>query len=216
MQRAVFKLLRTLLEGLMRLYFRLEVRGKENIPATGPFILAPVHRSFIDTPLVSAVTPRVIRYMGKEAMWDGSRFMAFFLTAMGGFPVQRGSVDRDALRAAQEVLERGEPLVMFPEGTRREGEVVEAEDMHDGPAFVASRTQVPVVPVGVGGSARALPLGAKVPRPRKVIVVVGEPLTPPELVNGRAPRKQVRAFTEEMRTTIQQLFDDAREQVHDR
>jgi len=215
-QRAVFKLLRTLLEGLMRLYFRLEVRGKENIPATGPFILAPVHRSFIDTPLVSAVTPRVIRYMGKEAMWDGSRFMAFFLTAMGGFPVQRGSVDRDALRAAQEVLERGEPLVMFPEGTRREGEVVEAEDMHDGPAFVASRTQVPVVPVGVGGSARALPLGAKVPRPRKVIVVVGEPLTPPELVNGRAPRKQVRAFTEEMRTTIQQLFDDAREQVHDR
>ena len=215
-QRGVFKLLRTLLEGLMRLYFRLEVRGKENIPATGPFILAPVHRSFIDTPLVSAVTPRVIRYMGKEAMWDGSRFMAFFLTAMGGFPVQRGSVDRDALRAAQEVLERGEPLVMFPEGTRREGEVVEAEDMHDGPAFVASRTQVPVIPVGVGGSARALPLGAKVPRPRKVIVVVGEPLTPPELVNGRAPRKRVRAFTEEMRTTIQQVFDDAQEQVHDR
>ncbi|MGI9601514.1 MAG: lysophospholipid acyltransferase family protein, partial [Acidimicrobiales bacterium] len=205
----VFKVLRTMLEGVMRIWFRLEVRGKEHIPATGAFVLAPVHRSFVDTPLVSAVTSRVIRYMGKEAMWEGSRFMAFFLTSMGGFPVQRGTADRDALKAAQEVLERGEPLVMFPEGTRREGVVVQADHMHDGPAFIASRTQSPVVPVGIGGSSRALPLGSSFPRPRKVVLVIGPPMIPPALVNGRAPRKQVRSFTEDLRGELQTLYDDA-------
>ena len=132
---------------------------------------------------------------------------------MGGFPVHRGSADRDALKAAQEVLERGEPLVMFPEGTRRVGEIVQADDMHDGPAFVASRTQVPVVPVGIGGSARALPLGSSLPKPRKVVIVVGAPMTPPALVNGRAPRKQVRAFTEELQVEIQRLYDEAQRQA---
>lgn len=212
-QRGVYRFLRAIMVVLMRGYFRHRVIGRHNIPTSGPFILAPVHRSYLDTPIIGAVTSRVLRYMGKEEMWESAGFLSYFLTAMGGFPVRRGTADRDALRAAQEVLERGEPLVMFPEGTRRDGDVVRPEDMHDGPAFIASRTQVPVIPVGIGGSARAMPRGAKFVYPRKLVFVIGEPMDPPALVNGRAPRKQVKAFTEELRQEIQRLYDDARHRV---
>ena len=209
LQRVVYRLLRAMLAGAMRVYFRHRVKGRANIPTTGAFILAPVHRSYLDTPLVGALTTRILRYMGKETMWEKGGFGAFFLTSMGGFPVQRDVVDRAALGAAREVLARGEPLVMFPEGTRRDGPVVRAEHMHDGPAFVASRSQVPVVPVGIGGSARAMPRGAKFVYPPKIRFVVGRPMAPPALVNGRVPRQQVRAFSDEIRVELQRLFDEA-------
>ena len=103
-----------------RSYFRAKVSASEHVPATGPFILAPVHRSNLDTPLVCLVTRRRLRYMGKESLWK-SKFGAWFLSGAGGFPVKRGTADREALRACEHVLERGEPLVLFPEGTRQTG-----------------------------------------------------------------------------------------------
>ena len=123
---------------LVRVLFRLRVEGKHNLP-DGPFILSPVHRSFIDTPIVGVMTGKRLRFMGKETLWT-SKPLGSFLTVMGGFPVERGSADRRALRAAEDVLALGEPLVMFPEGTRQEGPRLSREQMLDGPAFVALRT----------------------------------------------------------------------------
>lgn len=193
---------------LIKAMFRLRVQGRENFPP-GPFILSPVHRSFIDTPIAGVVTRRRLRFMGKENLWD-SKALGTFLSVMGGFPVERGTADRTALRAATDVLAMGEPLVMFPEGTRRTGDRVRREDMLDGPAFVAARAGVPIVPVGLGGTVRALPVGSKVPRPRRVVAVVGNPIPPPEKVGCRVPRRAVRELTDRLCDELGDLYVEAR------
>ena len=104
----------------------------------------------------------------------------------------------------------GEPLVMFPEGTRQEGHRLNREQVLDGPSFVASRAGVPIVPVGIGGSARALPVGAKIPRLRKVVVVIGNPIMPPEKVNGRVPRRAVKELTDTLYAELSDLYIEAR------
>lgn len=193
---------------ICKVLFRLRVDGRENLPR-GPFILSAVHRSFADTPIVGVITGKRLRFMGKESLWK-SRPLGAFLTFFGGFPVERGGADRTALRAAQDVLALGEPLVMFPEGTRQEGPRLDRDQMLDGPAFVASRAGVPIVPVGIGGSAKALPLGARIPRPHKVVVVIGEPIPPPSKVNGKVPRRAVKDLTDTLFSELSDLYIEAR------
>jgi len=188
--------------------FRLQVKGKDNLPE-GPFILCGVHRSFLDTPIIGMVTSRRMRFMGKESLWR-SRLLGGFLSVMGGFPVERGSADRTALRAAEDVLVLGEPLVMFPEGTRQSGPRLRREQVLDGPSFVSARSGVPLVPVGIGGSTRALPLGARIPRPRKVVAVIGEPIYPPDRGEGRVPRRVVADLTDRLYDELASLFIEAR------
>ena len=206
--RVAYRTLWCAIFALIKALFRLRVEGGENIPA-GPFILSPVHRSFIDTPIAGMVTSRRLRFMGKESLWE-NRLLGAFLSVMGGFPVQRGTADRTALRAATDVLALGEPLVMFPEGTRRCGERVRREDMLDGPAFVAARAGVPIVPVGLGGTVRALPVGATVPRPRRVVAVIGDPIPPPAKIQGRVPRRAVRELTDRLYRELGDLYVEAR------
>ena len=202
----------TIVQAIIRTYWRVTVEGREHIPTGGPFILAPVHRSFIDFGVVSVVTPRRLCYMGKDSLWKHPVF-GRFLSALGAFPVHRGSADRDALRQCIAVIEGGEALVLFPEGTRRVGPVV--EDLWEGAAYVATRTGAPIVPVGIGGSERALPKGKRVPRSVKVHVVVGPPIMPPPLEEGRRPSRRARhELTEQLRADVQRLFDEAQARVN--
>ncbi len=207
-QRMTYRFLRFAVLVLARTWLRAKIVGRENIPTGRPFILSPVHRSNADTPLASILTTRTMRFMGKESLWK-TRAGGWFLTSIGGFPVERGTADRAALRAAQAVLARGEPLVMFPEGTRRSGPIVKSDDMHEGASFVSGRAQVPIVPVGIGGTERIMPKGSKFVYPRKIAFVIGEPLEPPALVNGRVPRRAVRDHSEQLRQRLQTLFDEA-------
>lgn len=193
---------------LVKFFTRLRVEGKDRFP-DGPFILSPVHRSFLDTPIAGMITRRRLRFMGKETLWE-IKALGAFLSVMGGFPVERGSVDRTALRAAEDVLALGEPLVMFPEGTRREGPRLKREDMLDGPAFVACRAGVPIVPVGLGGTVKALPIGSRFPRFNRVVAVVGDPIDPPPKVEGRVPRRAVRELSEQLFEELGDLYIEAR------
>ncbi len=206
-QRAMYKVIRALIHGACRVYFRLEVKGRENLPATGAYIVSPIHRSNLDTPVLSAITTRRLRYMGKESLWK-SRPLGWLLTALGGFPVQRGTADREALKAGLACIERGEPLVMFPEGTRQSGP--EVAEMFDGPAYVACRTGAPIVPIGMGNTEPAMPKGSKFIRPVKMTIVIGAPIQPPPLKeSGRVSRGGVRDLTARLGEEIQVLFDEA-------
>jgi len=190
-------------------YWRLRIKGKENIPSTGPFVLAPVHRSFIDFSLTSSITKRRMRYMGKDSLWKVSLF-GKFISALGAYPVRRGGADREALKRTIEVLEGGEPVVIFPEGTRQSGPKV--NDLFEGAAYVATKVGVPIVPVGIGGSEHALRKGKKLPRPVKVAIVVGDPIPPPPASeSGRTSRRAVHELTLRLRDEIQRLFDEAQE-----
>jgi 1-acyl-sn-glycerol-3-phosphate acyltransferase len=185
--------------------FRVKVVGKENLPRSGACVVAPVHRSNLDTPILAFVTKRRLRFMGKDSLWRSK--LAWYLTALGGFPVVRGTADREALRACEAILDRGEPLVMFPEGTRHSGERL--SELFDGPAFLAARTGAPIIPIGIGGSEGVMPRGSKFIRPKKVTIVVGAPITPP-VPEGRVPRRVVRELTEQLAVELQKAFDDAR------
>lgn len=208
---AFYAVVRGLLFGLSKLLFRLRIEGAEHVPAEGPFVLAPVHRSNLDFALVSALTRRRMRYMGKDSLWR-SRALGWFITALGAFPVRRGSADREALRTTLEVIRAGEPVVLFPEGTRRSGPVVAS--IFDGAAYVAGKAGVPIVPVGIGGSERAMPRGARMIRPVRVALVVGPPLTVEVAPGagaggGRGSRGAVRATSARLKDELQRLFDRA-------
>ena len=203
--------LRALARGLARTYWRVEVEGAEHVPAEGPVIVAPVHRSFMDFLVAAQATRRTLFYMAKDDLWRSPR-LGRFLESIGAFPVNREGTDRLAMARSQSVLERGEALVLFPEGTRRAGPVV--EDLHEGAAFLAARTGAPIVPVGIGGTAEAMPKGSKFVRPVKVHVVVGPPLEPPPRSSlGRVPRHQVHELTERLQGELQRLYDVAQERA---
>lgn len=203
--RAFYWFVRNLLNLFCRTFWRTTVVGGKNVPTKGPFVLAPIHRSNIDTPLACTVTGRRMRYMGKDSLWK-KRPIGWVLSALGGFPVSRGTADREALRRCISVLEAGEPLVLFPEGERKSGPVV--QPLFDGAMYIAIKSGVPVIPVGIGGSERAMPKGKKYLRPSKCVVIVGEPMTPPDS-EGRASRAAVKDFTAQLHTRLQQLFDEA-------
>ena len=202
LDRVTYTLTRWVILVVGKVLFRVKVEGREHLPASGACVVAPVHRSNLDTPILAYVTGRRLRFMGKDSLWKSK--LGWYLTALGGFPVVRGTADREALRACQAILDRGEPLVMFPEGTRRTG--MRVEDLFDGPAFLAARTGAPIVPIGIGGTEGILPRGAKFPRLKKVTIVIGPPIVPPH-PEGRVPRRVIRELTEQLQTDLQQAFD---------
>jgi 1-acyl-sn-glycerol-3-phosphate acyltransferase len=201
--RIAYQIGRGVCVAVLRTWNRLSVVGRENIPREGPFILAPVHRSFLDTPISSCVTRRRMRFMGKDEMWK-YRAGGWILSALGGFPVSRGTADREALARCIAVLRGGEPLVLFPEGERKKGPIV--QPLFDGAAYVAHKAGVPIVPVGIGGSELVMPKGAWFIRPRKIWMIVGEPIPPP-VGEGKSGRSAVRATTLQLHEELQRLFD---------
>ncbi len=204
---ALYVVLRGLARLLARLYWRLEVVGRERFPVTGAYVLAPVHRSNIDFMLPALACPSRVRWMAKSSIFIGG-IVERWLRAMGSFPVKRDELDRASLATCLAVIEDGQPLVMFPEGRRREGPVI--EEIFDGPAYVACRERVPIVPIGIGGSDRAMPIGSKFVRPAKVVVVVGEPMYPDVPLEGRVPRSDVNAFSAQLKERLQELYDEAK------
>ena len=204
----VYRLVRAFARALARVYWRLDVRGLENVPLSGPVIIAPVHRSFVDFLVAACVTRRKVFFMAKDSLFRSKGF-GRFLESLGAFPVNRDGADRLAIERSQAILERGEALILFPEGQRRFGTVV--EDLHEGAAFLAARTGASIVPVGIGGTAEAMPKGKTVPRPVKVHAVIGPPIPAPlRSERGRVARHQVHAVTERLTQELQALFDDAR------
>jgi len=202
-----YRICRAIFVTVVGLWFRPKVTGRENIPVDGPVILAPVHRSFADFGFSAFVTRRKLFFMAKDSLWK-HRFLGRLLLTLGAFPVHRESADREALAHAEEVLRRGEMLVLFPEGMRQEGPVV--GELLEGAAFLAARTGARIVPIGIGHSDEAMPKGRTIPKPLRITVVVGAPLPPPERTEGgRVSRSKVHATTEALRVAIQAAYDQA-------
>jgi 1-acyl-sn-glycerol-3-phosphate acyltransferase len=195
------------LRGFCRVFWRLRIEGAEHLPPDRPFVLAPVHRSNIDFAVTAVVTRRRMRYIAKDSLWKVG-FLGRIWSALGAFPVRRGSADREALRTSVEVIENGEPLVLFPEGTRQHGPTV--DEVFDGAAYVAGRTGVPIVPLGIGGSEQAMPKGARFIKPVRITMVVGPPIEPPATGDRRRPsRRAVQETTQQLKIEVQRLFDEA-------
>lgn len=208
--RLTYRVLHVAARGVALMYFRAYARQRHNLPRRGPVIISPVHRSNLDVPLLGATCPRRLRYLAKGSLFE-SRFWSWFLTVIGGFPLDRDAkADRGALKAALHVLERGEALVVFPEGERKSGPTV--HPMLDGAVWLSVRSGAPILPVGIGGSERSMPKKRLIPRPTRLVFLYGEPIPPPSNADGsRVSRTQLREHSTRLRETIQSLFDEAQE-----
>ena len=203
--RTLYQIVRFIVVSINRTWNRMSVSGRENIPPTGAFVLAPVHRSYIDTPIASACTRRRMRFMGKDSLWK-TKASGWLMSSLGAFPVSRGTADREAITRAISVLQAGEPLVLFPEGERKSG--TEVLPLLDGAAYIACKAGAPIIPVGIGGSERAMGKGAKFIRPAKIVVRIGEPIPVPASVDGRMPRTAVKEVTARLYDDLSRLFDE--------
>lgn len=209
--RISYAIVRGAIFAVAKLFGSVRVVGAEKLPASGAFVLAPVHRSNIDFALTAILTKRPMRYMGKDSIWK-SKALGRFVSMLGAFPVHRETADRESLRACTDIIDGGSPLVMFPEGTRKQGPVV--EDLFDGTAYVASKTGVPIYPLGIGGSEAMMPKGAKFLKRTPLVLIVGDPIPAPERSEkGRVARHAVREITEHLQVEVQRLFDEAQAQA---
>lgn len=190
-------------------YFRVELRGHvENLHAEGALILAPVHRSNLDSMLVGSASDRRTRALAKHTMWNG-RLWGWLVSALGAFPIERGTADREALRAARMLLDKGEAMFVFPEGTRQEGQAI--GEIYDGVAYLAAKTGARALPIGIAGTGEAMGPGTKFPKREKVIIHVGELMDPPEGSGKRVTVGDRAAYSERLGAVLQELMDAAYE-----
>lgn len=213
--RVGYVVFRSLVCCFTMVFTRMRIEGREHLPPSGAYVLAPIHRSYVDTPITACVSTRRIRFMGKQEIWKYPS-LGWLVSALGAFPVNRGHADREALAKCIRILQDGEPLTLFPEGERKDGPAV--HPLFDGAAYVAARAGVPIIPIGIGGSARVMSRHARFIHPHKVWVVIGEPIwvndpTDQTLGSKRTSRNAVRVATERLSGELQRLFDDAQSRV---
>jgi 1-acyl-sn-glycerol-3-phosphate acyltransferase len=155
---------------------RVHVEGIEKIDPNGSYVFAPNHVSYMDTPVVLANIPVQFRFLAKRELFK-IPFLGHHLHRAGHIPVPRGN-PREAVKTMAEsgriIRERGISVLIFPEGGRSlDGEL---QDFKEGAAYIAIKAGVPVVPVGIQGTFKILPMGSVLPRPGRVTLRVGDPI----------------------------------------
>ncbi len=168
---------------VLALFTRCEVKGKENVPPSGPLIVIANHLNLADPPILGTIIPRKMIFMAKEELFHPWP-VGYFIRAFGSFPVRRGGRDRRALEEAQAILQEGMALAMFPEGTR--SKTTQLQTAFPGSALMALRFGAPILPVGITGTEKLGGWGWWLHRPQ-VLLNIGLPLTLP--ASGSNPSK---------------------------
>ncbi len=180
----------------------LRVIGRENIPQTGPVIIAPLHISHLDPPATACAMPnRRLRFMAKEELFKG--IFGNLIAGLGAFPVHRGEGDTEAIRKSIEMLNAGEALLIHPEGTRGDG--IRMLPINKGVAMLAKRTGAPVVPVGIFGSDIVMPRGKAKKRRHPIAISFGKPFTYTDVATGGNDRESREIFCQNLADRILEL-----------
>ena len=157
----------------LKIYYRAEIIGLENVPKEGPLIFCGNHRSYLDPPLLVATAKRDMKFLAKEELYKNkflallykNKFLAFLGWAFEAIPVKRDEKDISAIKTSLKDLKEGKCIALFPEGTRNGLE--KGEKVIDGVAFFALRSGAKIVPCGIKGGTK---------EHRKVTITYGKPL----------------------------------------
>ncbi|MFF5668044.1 lysophospholipid acyltransferase family protein [Streptomyces griseofuscus] len=200
-----------LLGPLLRLVFRPQIEGLDHVPATGPAIIAGNHLSFSDHFLMPAILKRRITFLAKAEYFTGpgikGRLTAFFFRSAGQIPVDRSGKEagQAAIREGLGVLDKGELLGIYPEGTRsHDGRLYKGKV---GVAVMALRAGVPVIPCAMIGTFEAQPPGRTLPRVRPVTIRFGKPLDFSRFAGMEQQKAVLRAVTDEIMYAILTLSE---------
>ncbi len=196
----LYNVARMLLRMLL-LFTRYRVRGRENIPSQGALLVVANHLGVADPPLLGLNLGQRVAFMAKQELFR-SRFSSYFVRSFGAFPVERGKLDRQALRQADQVLAQGRALVMFPEGKRSKS--VGLLPASRGSAMIALRSCVPILPVGITGTEKIEGLSWVLHRPQ-IAVNIGPPFYLPP-VRSKLTKVELDELTESIMEHIAELL----------
>ncbi len=158
---------------LFKIFFGYRIAGRGNVPLDGPVILAGNHASFLDPPLVGSALWRRVNFVARDSLFDRP-WKKFILDRWKAFPINRDRLDKATLADIMNRLKKGEPVCLFPEGTRSPD-----ENLLPGKAgigMIVSIARVPVVPVYIKGSFRTMGKEHKALRPARISVTFGKPM----------------------------------------
>lgn len=189
-----YRLIRLSVYVIFKILFNLIIRGKEKIPLRGGVILVSNHSSYLDPVVLGLTTPRRINFMAKEELFKNF-FFRRLITLLGAFPVKRGEIDKFAYRKVLSIVRREEIIALFPEGTRGRGEKLGV--LRKGAVKLIFKTKLPVIPVIIKGTEKALPRGKKMIRLKKIRAYVGDSLR-------KIDRESI--FYEELTKKMNELF----------
>jgi len=163
-----------------RIYFRGRVFGRENMPKTGPALLACNHQSFLDPVTIAQPFFREFWFVARDSLFKNKIFGSY-IAWNNAFPIKRGKGDTTAFKTIIRLLKRGFPVIIFPEGTRtRDGSL---SPMNPNSFEVAKRAKAPIVPVLIYGAYEAYPRGAAIPRPRRITLTYLDPISIEDVAN---------------------------------
>lgn len=194
----IYSTIKYILYLFFKVFFRLEVIGKENIPLQGALVIASNHLSLLDPPLVGVAATRKVHFMAKQELFVP--IMGSIYRLLGAFPVRRGMADRNAIKHAIDLLKKEEVLAIFPEGTRsKTGELGKAEP---GALMIAGKAMATIVPTAVFGT-NFQKKDSFLP---KIKVVFGKPIYFPQDVI--ITKDLLHELTDQMMGEIQDLLDN--------
>jgi len=201
------KLVYWLARNSFAVYFRLHggIRavGAENIPKTGGAIIASNHMTNLEAPALSVTMHRRLLAMAKEELWK-NKIYGWVIGQIGAYPIKRGEGDTEAIRWCIAVLEAGNTLLVFPEGTRGDGETL--LPIQRGAGMLAKKANVPVVPAGVVGThVLQAKDGTNKKVRREVVVAYGKPFTWEEIATGSSEKENRELFAKELERRIVEL-----------
>ncbi len=201
----LYPVAKAILTPVFRASWKFDLQGLDNIPNDGGAILCPNHTSVLDSFFVPALLPRRVTYVGKAEYMDSWKTKHIF-PALGMIPIDRegGDAAERALSAAERVLRNGELFGIYPEGTRsRDGRLYRG---HTGPARLALRAEVPIIPIGITGAREVMPPDAKFPKLRQPVTIrFGKPISVERYLDRADDHLVLRQIIDEVMFAIREL-----------
>lgn len=180
---------------IIKVIYRVQIEGIENIPKKGPIIVCPNHISFLDPPIIGALLNRRIYFMAKAELFKNP-ILGFVLSkGLGAFPVKRGTSDLSAIKTALNHLKNGQAIGMFPEGTRSKNGILQKAE--PGVSMLAIRGHAAVIPVGIKSNYRLF---------SKIIIRIGKPINLDKYLNSKLSSNDFALIGEEIMTEISKLL----------